>query len=203
MTPWAGPVTGSGHCDRSAGPGRHNDGVDARNTAADLVATIDRRAPGIIRFLAGTRWGGLRTVEPDPIGWVAVAAAGTAGGIAARRLLGRVAGRPRPSVPVAAATGGALAWFCLWRWDTARWRRTHVSIVVELPDDLADRLVEDLRDRGLEVSRWEAGHRAGTRAAGLTCRSRDLRAVNAAVDEVLRGGSELADDREAADAVGG
>jgi hypothetical protein len=193
-----------------SGRGRehHNGPVDPRNAAADVVAAVDRRAPGLIRFLAGLRWGGLRTVQPDRAGWAAVMATGTAVGLSGRWLVGRVAGRPRPSVPVAAALGQGAVWLGVWRWDTERWRRGHVSLVVELPPDGQLRLLEDLQERGLEVERWESSDRGGGRTSGLTCRSRDLRSVNAAIDAVLRGGADgRSPDRaaigEAAGALGG
>jgi len=129
----------------------------------------------------------LRTVQPDRAGWTARVAAGTAVGLSGRWLVGRVAARPRPSVPVAAVLGQGAVWLGVWRWDTERGRRGHVSLGVELPPADQRRLLQDLQEQGLEVERWESSDRAGGRTGGLTCRSRDLRAVNAAVDAVLRG----------------
>ena len=184
---------------RSEGAGGHNVLVDARNTAADVVAAVDRRAPGLIRFLSGLRWAGLRTLQPERATWAALVAAGTGIGMTARWLVGRLGGRPRPSVPVAAALGQGVAWFALWRWDTARWRRNHVALVVELPPQEQLRLLGELRSRGLDVDRWEKADRAGGRTGGIICRSRDLRTVNGAIDAALHGRIAPVDDAAPAD----
>ena len=166
--------------------------MDARNTLADAVATLDRRAPGFIRFLAGLRWGGLRTVRPDRVTWAAVAVSGTAVGLAGRAAVDRTLGawlprRFRPRAPLAVLAGQVAVFLTLWRWDTSRWRRTRVALVLDLPpEDLVD-LEVALRDQGLAVERWERRDRAGGPVAGIVCRSRDLRVVNRAVDAALHG----------------
>jgi hypothetical protein len=186
----------------------HNGGVDARNALADLVAAADERAPGLIRFLAGLRWGGLRTVRPGRSAWVAVAASGTVAGLGARAAVERTvarlgsmdtpATRARRRVPaaVAAVAGQVVVWLTLWRWDTFRWRRTRVALVVDLPAPGLVLLVEELRGSGLDVQRWERRDRTGGPVRGVVCRSRDLRTVNRAVDAALHGPVVDPDDRE-------
>jgi hypothetical protein len=56
-------------------------------------------------------------------------------------------------------------------------------VVVDLPDERLDALVDSLRARGLEVQRWDRARRADGANHGLTCRLRELRQVNAAIDE--------------------
>jgi hypothetical protein len=199
----------------SGGRAGHNGGVDARNALADLVAAVDERAPGLIRFLAGLRWGGLRTVRPGRSAWLAVAASGTVAGLGARvaveRTVARLGGTatapsgPRRRVPaaVAAVVGQVVVWLTLWRWDTFRWRRTRVALVVDLPAPGLVRLVEELRRSGLDVQRWERRDLAGGPVRGVVCRSRDLRAVNRAVDAALHGPAADGDDREVVVTAGG
>lgn len=164
--------------------------MDARNALADAVATLDGRAPGFIRFLAGLRWGGLRTVRPDRTTWAAMAVSGTAVGLAGRAAVDRAArsrlhGWLRPPAPLAAAVGQLAVFLAVWRWDTARWRRTRVALVVALPSGELTRLAERLRHQGLDVERWERRDRAGGPVGGIVCRSRDLRTVNGALDVAL------------------
>lgn len=187
---------------RHAGATGHNDAVDTRNALADAVASLDRRAPGFIRFLAGLRWGGLRTVRPDRVTWAAVAVSGTAVGLAGRAAVDRATGswlphRFRPPAPLAALAGQVAVFLTVWRWDTSRWRRTRVALVLDLPaQDLVD-LEDALRTQGLDVERWERRDRAGGPVAGIVCRSRDLRAVNRAVDAALHGEHEPHRERTA------
>jgi hypothetical protein len=206
------PLVGARPCGARAG---HNGGVDARNSLADLVAAVDERAPGLIRFLAGLRWGGLRTVRPGRGAWVAVAASGTVAGLGARaaveRTVARLGGadapprgrRRRVPAAVVAVAGQVVVWLTLWRWDTFRWRRTRVALVVDLPAPGLVRLVEDLRFSGLDVQRWERRDRAGGPVRGVVCRSRDLRTVNRAVDAALHGPVADPDGREVVATAGG
>jgi hypothetical protein len=167
---------GTGGAGAGGGPIRWRDRV------AELGAEVDHRWPGLVRLLAAARWGGLRTVHPTPGTWAVVAATGSAGGLGIRELVRRATAR-RPPVAVAVGTGVAAAWFGVWRWDSARFARTRVTLVPDLaPDDL-DALVEHLAGTGVAVEAWDGPVRADGRARGLVCRVRDVRTVNRLVDE--------------------
>lgn len=159
--------------------------VDLSARAQDLADYIDHHHPKLGSRLMQLRFGGLRTIEPTPGVVAATVASGAGVGLALRRLAGRRHdGRVRlPLVPIG-ATGAAVSWLALWRWDSARWHRTRVMVVVDLPDDRLDELVDSLRTRGLDVQRWDRARRADGPNHGLACRLRELRQVNAALDEM-------------------
>lgn len=69
----------------------------------------------------------------------------------------------------------------VWRWDTVRWRRKRVAMVVDLPVGELVVLVEQLRSHGYDVERWERT-RGPVRVHGIWCRSSDLRSVNRELD---------------------
>jgi hypothetical protein len=150
-----------------------------------VVEYIDHHHPRLGSFLLKLRFGGLRTIEPTPVLGAAVLSAGTSAGLGLSRALGR--GRNgRFRVPLSlAAPGGTLAlWVAVWRWDAARWRRRHVSMVLDLtPERLTD-LVEKLRSEGFSVDRWVGQRSAGGARFGISCRARDLRKVNAAIGQI-------------------
>ena len=154
-----------------------------------LADYIDHHHPKLGSRLMQLRWGGLRTIEPQPLVVGPVLATGAGLGLGARRLVGRRSNGRRwvPLVP-ASAVGASLAWVGLWRWDTARWRRSHVMVVVDLPADRLDELVAGLVDQGLDVQRWDRPRRADGPNHGVSCRLRDLRRVNTAIDVELKGG---------------
>ncbi len=130
------------------------------------------------------RFGGLRTIEPTPAVVGVTLASGAGLGLAVRRLVGRgTDGRERLPLLPTGATAAAVSWLALWRWDAERWHRSRVMVVVDLPDDRLDALVDSLRARGLDVQRWDRPRRADGANHGLTCRLRELRQVNAAIDE--------------------
>jgi hypothetical protein len=153
-----------------------------------LADYIDHHHPKLGSRLMQLRWGGLRTIEPQPlvVGPVLATGAGLGLGTPAGRSTQQRAtlGAAGPCV----AVGASLAWVGLWRWDTARWRRSHVMVVVGLPDDRLDELVAGLVDQGLDVQRWDRPRRADGPNHGVSCRLRDLRRVNAAIDVELTGG---------------
>ncbi len=180
--------------------------MDPKELLASAFARVDRRHPGVVRFVLGLRWGGLRTVRPDPAGWVALGVVGGMAGLGARTLSGRVLGRPRPSGAVAVVGGQAALWFGLWRWDTRRWRHSRVALVVDLPPGAEASLIEELAAEGVAVERWAEPDRAGGRIGGLLCRASDVRRVNRAVDDVASaaaGGGGGPDRRAGADRGGG
>src|SRR5690606_34953566 len=80
--------------------------------------------------------------------------------------------------------GAVAAWLALWRWDAARWRRRHVALVLDLTPGAAAELVEHLATLGLVVEPWTGPRSAGGTAQGISCRARDLRRVNSALDEL-------------------
>jgi hypothetical protein len=161
--------------------------VEVHDALADLAALVDRRAPGVARFLAALRWGGLRTITPDGRTWGAEAALGVGLGLGMREgMRTATAGRIRIPVLPAAATGWAAVHAALWRWDTVRWRRHRVALVVDLSLDEVVALAERLTAAGLAVERWERGLHGGDRVHGLWCRSGDVRAVNRAIDAAHR-----------------
>ncbi len=154
-------------------------------TLGSLAEVIDRRAPGFVRFVAALRWGGLRTVRPGPIIWVGESAAALVVGLGLRGGTASVSrGRIRVPLGLAVFAGGLAAHLSLWRWDTLRWRRRRVALVVDLPVDALIALADDLEAAGLPVERWERGVRAGRRVHGLWCHAGDVRAVNRAIDGV-------------------
>lgn len=154
-----------------------------RNGIGDVVERVDRRAPGVTRFLSALRWGGLRTVSPDPWIWGAEAAIAVGVGVVLRAgVRSASSGRARVPVVPAVATSWLAVHAALWRWDTLRWRRRRVALVVDLPLDDVVALAERLVAAGLAVERWERGVRGGSRVHGLWCRAGDVRAVNGAID---------------------
>lgn len=159
----------------------------SKDLLGSVAEVVDRRAPGFVRFVAALRWGGLRTVRPGPVVLTAEAGAAVLLGVGFRSAVD-VAGRRRIRVPLPAAVliGGVATHLAVWRWDTARWRRRRVALVVDLPADAMSGLVADLAGLGLDVERWERGVRAGTRVHGLWCRTGDVRAVNRRIDEISR-----------------
>ncbi|UDY35404.1 hypothetical protein [Dermatobacter hominis] len=164
--------------------------MEVHDAFGDIAALVDRRAPGVARFLAALRWGGLRTITPDRRTWGVEVALGLGLGLGVREgMRSATAGRVRiPAVP-AAATGWFAVHAALWRWDTVRWRRHRVALVVDLPLDDVVAIVDRLADQGLPVERWERGVRGGDRVHGIWCRAGDVRSVNRAIDEAaLEGG---------------
>lgn len=153
-------------------------------TAAQALADyIDHHHPKLGSRLMQLRFGGLRTVEPAPPLVASVLSAGAAFGLGTRRLAGRRAdGRARVPLAAAVPTGAVGAWLAVWRWDAVRWHRSHVMVVVDLPDERLDRLVARLAAQGLAVERWDRPRRADGSHHGISCRLRDLRRVNAAID---------------------
>lgn len=155
-----------------------------------LADYIDHQHPKLGSRLMQLRFGGLRTVELRPALVVPVLSLGTSAGVGVRRLAGRRHdGRTRVPLLPAATVGAVTAWLAVWRWDAARWRRSHVMVVVDLPDDRLDALVAGLVDDGLDVERWDRPRQADGPLRGLACRLRDLRRVNAAIDELTTGAS--------------
>jgi hypothetical protein len=153
-----------------------------------LVDYIDHHHPKLGSRLMQLRFGGLRTLELQPSLVGPVLSAGAGAGLGLRQVVGRRGdGRSRvPALP-AASIGAVLAWIAVWRWDAARWRRSHVMVVVDLPDDRLDRLVAHLVGDGVDVERWDRPRQADGPNRGLACRLRDLRRVNAAIDDEISG----------------
>lgn len=156
-----------------------------RDPFGALSEAIDRRAPGLVRFLAALRWGGLRTIRPDPLVWSVESATAVGAGLGVRAgVTALTRGRLRVPVVAAVATAAIGTHMAIWRWDTLRWRRHRVALVVDLPASELIGLAEELTAAGLPVERWERGVRAGRRVHGLWCRTGDVRAVNRAIDAV-------------------
>ncbi len=152
-----------------------------------LVSYIDSHHPRLGSKLMKLRWGGLRTIEPDRLLGLSVVTVALGTATTVRHLAGRRPDRrPRvgyaPVLPVATA----LTWIGVWRWDAARWRRTHVMVVVDLTSDRLDDLVDELVAQGLDVQRWDGPRRADGARHGISCRLRELRRVNAAIDAAGR-----------------
>ncbi len=147
-----------------------------------VVEYIDRNHPKFGSAVMKVRFGGLRTVEPTPSVVVPVLGAGTAGGLALSHAVGRRAdGRAWFPAVLAAPVGACMAWLSLWRWDSARWRGNHVTMVLDLTAQELDALVSALADTGITVQHWYGPRQAGVAANGLTCRLKDLRRVNAVI----------------------
>ncbi len=161
-------------------------GIAAQGQA--LADYIDHHHPKLGSRLMQLRFGGLRTVELRAALAVPVLCVGAGAGVGARQLAGhREDGRARVPLLPAGWVGAVLAWLALWRWDAARWRRSHVMVVVDLPEARLDALVARLADDGLDVERWDRARQADGPVRGLACRLRDLRRVNAALDDEITG----------------
>ncbi len=162
---------------------RENGAMGAKERLQALVEHVDTRHPRLLSRAMKLRFGGLRTIEPDRslvASVFGVAAATTAVGV---RLGGRRGdGRRRVRWTGALPLSWIGLWLALWRWDSARWRRSHVMVVVDLPSDQLDDLVAELCEQGVVVQRWDRARRADGPRHGVSCRLRDLRRVNAAID---------------------
>lgn len=169
--------------DPDPGAGADRARSDGDPLSQRVAAYIDTHHPRLGSSLMKLRWGGLRTIEPNPVFGAALVGAGTSAGVGVRRLLGRRRGG-RAWLPLAvAAPGGAVAaWVAVWRWDAARWRRRNVAMMLDLTPDRVTDLVDRLAAQGLRVERWSAPRAVGGAAFGISCRARDLRRVNAALD---------------------
>lgn len=156
--------------------------------AQDLADYIDHHHPRLGSRLMSMRFGGLRSTEPRRQLVAGVLGAGATGGLGAATLLRRAsAGRVRAPWSASVLSGAALSWLALWRWDSRRWHRSHVVVLVDLPDDRLDELLGELSGQGLDVRRWDGPRRADGSARGLACRLRDLRRVNAEIDLRTKG----------------
>lgn len=159
--------------------------MDAREALVRLAAWIDHHHPRLGRAVLSLRWGGLRSVRLPALGWGALLGSGAVAGTGARRGAGRVLPPRAVPGPILSAAGGAgLAWLALWRWDDRRWRRRHVAVVVDLPEDDLQDLARRLGELDLPVQRWERPA-ADRSARGLRCRVQDLRRLNGLLDELL------------------
>ncbi len=160
--------------------------MGAHGLVGDVTEYVDRRAPGLVRVLAAMRWGGLRTVRPDNRMWFGEAGAALGLGLVTRRAVTAATGnRVRPPGVLSVAIGWSAVHLAVWRWDTVRWRRRRVAMVVDLPVDEVIALTEQLRSIGYDVERWERV-RGPVRVHGIWCRSADLRSVNRELDELSR-----------------
>jgi hypothetical protein len=168
--------------------------VDRSEIGQRIAAHIDANHPRLGSRLMKLRWGGLRTVQPDRTTWAGIGAVGFGVGAASHRLLGRRSdGRHRVPALAALLAGVLSAWAGAWRVDSARWHRSHLTLVLDLPNDVLEELLERLSMEGLHVERHDGPRGAGGASNGLTCRLRDLRRVNAALDELdARAGRRVA-----------
>ena len=158
--------------------------MDARELLARFADHVDHHHPRLGSRLLRARYGGLRVTEPSRTLTFGV----LLGGVGVGALAGRLvewwsAGRLRLRLFLVGIAGPVLAWSALWRWDAVRWRRRHVVLVLDLPTQELDRVVEELAGRGLPVERWDGPRRVGGASSGLSCRLGDLRRVNACLDE--------------------
>jgi hypothetical protein len=159
--------------------------VDVSEVSARVVAYIDRNHPKLGSRLMTLRWGGLRTVTPGRQVWAAIGLLGTVWGLSVRAVAGRRSdGRQRLALVPSALVGVAGAWAATWRVDRARWQRTHVTLVLDLPAEVLDPLIARLGEEGLEVQRRDGPRTVAGTPTGLACRLRDLRRVNAVLDEL-------------------
>lgn len=159
--------------------------MDARELMARFAAHVDHRHPRLGSKMLRARYGGLRVAEPSRSLTVGVLLGGVGAGALVRRALSSLtSGRVRPRMSLVGALGPLVAWSALWRWDSVRWHRRHVVLVLDLPAPVLDQLISDLAERGLDVERWEGPRRVGGVSTGLSCRLGDLRRVNAAIDEL-------------------
>jgi len=160
--------------------------MNSRGSVSDrIVEYIDQNHPRLGSFLLKLRWGGVRTFEPTAVLGAAVLSAGTGAGVGLRHALGRGRnGRLRVPLALAAPGGTVAVWIAVWRWDAARWRRRHVSMVLDLTPERLTHLVENLRLEGFSVERWVGERSAGGSRFGISCCARDLRKVNAAIGQI-------------------
>ena len=159
--------------------------MDARELMARFADHVDRHHPRFGSRLLRARYGGLRATEPNRTLTAGVLIGGLGVGAVARRLIASLSrGRLRVQLWLVGILGPVLAWSALWRWDSMRWRRRHVVLVLDLPVPQLDRVVDELAGRGLVVQRWDGPRGVGGASTGLTCRLGDLRRVNAGLDEL-------------------
>lgn len=157
--------------------------VDGKELLARLVAYVDRRHPRFGSHVMRARFGGLRVREPGGVLVTSVLVGGAGLGVAVRRAVAQLSGgRVRPGAVPSMVLGPAALWGALWRWDATVWRRRHVTLVLDRPAPDLDRMVDELAAKGIVVRRWDGPRAVGGAATGLTCRLRDLRAVNAHLD---------------------
>lgn len=174
-----------GHWSRPSGAPGTLASVDRSEVAAAIAAHIDRNHLRLGSRLMKLRWGGLRTVEPARSTWAGLGALGVAMGVVARSLVGRGRdGRHRTPLVPALVIGVASVWFGVWRLDSLRWRRSHVTLVLDMPGDVLDELIARLQAEGVRADRHDGPRTVGGAPSGLTCRLRDLRRVNAHIDEL-------------------
>jgi hypothetical protein len=159
--------------------------VDRSEIGARIAAHIDENHPRLGSKLMKLRWGGFRTVQPDRGVWAGMGALGLGVGVASRTALGRRRdGRHRLPFGASLAAGIASVWVGAWRLDSVRWHRSHVTLVLDLPHDVLEDLLDRLNDSGLHVERHDEPRGVDGSSSGLTCRLRDLRRVNAAIDQL-------------------
>lgn len=174
--------------------------MNFRDLGVGLADYIDAHHPRLGSTLMKLRFGGFRTVRPDRTLAAALLASGVTAGLALRRLGGRRGDeRHRIGIVPASFVGVGATWLTLWRIDDVRWRRSHVTLVLDLPSDQLDLLVAQLRAEGAQVERHDSWRRVGGGSAGLSCRLRDLRRVNAAIDAFDPFGAEVAGQPAPAD----
>jgi hypothetical protein len=169
--------------------------VNRSDLRADIAAYIDHHHPRFGSALMKMRWGGLRTIQPARTTWAAMGLFGGSLGIASRAALGRRPdGRHRIPLSASLVLGPTGVWAAVWRFDNARWRRTHLTLVLDLPGDVLDDLIAVLAADGVVVERRYGPRSVDGRSTGISCRLRDLRRVNTALDALTgdsghRGGS--------------
>jgi hypothetical protein len=162
---------------------RENGAMVVKERLQALVEHVDTRHPRVLSRAMKLRWGGLRTLEPNrPLVAAVLGLSAVVTGVAVHLGGRRGDGRRRVRWTGAMALSSVGLWTALWRWDAARWRRSHVMVVVDLPSDQLDDLVAELCDTGAPVQRWDRARRADGPRHGVSCRLRDLRRVNAAID---------------------
>ncbi|MDQ2677140.1 MAG: hypothetical protein M3Y51_00240 [Actinomycetota bacterium] len=159
--------------------------MDARELMARFADHVDHHHPRLGSRLLRARYGGLRVTEPNRTLAAGVLIGGLGVGALSRRLIASLTrGRLRVQLWLVGILGPLLAWSALWRWDSMRWRRRHVVLVLDLPSQQLDRVVDELGERGLQVERWDGPRGVGGASTGLSCRLGDLRRVNAGLDEL-------------------
>lgn len=151
----------------------HNDDGSGGNNAAAVL--------GLWRVGEWLRHGGLRSVQLDAVGWVALLSPGVVLGLLFARLTDR-------SFWVFGAIGGITIWTLAALLDNFRYGRQPHRLSTELlSDDALDRLMEASRHAGINVDHESRVLDDGETVSELTTQQRFVARLHGLVSAVTQG----------------